>query len=149
MAKYPTAVLAPHDARKQPAVAALAAPGIVYGDIGTSTLYGFKQAVEAGGGAILAVPGALLCLTALAAGSPAGVSGLGNAGPHGFSEVLYAYTSAANANGGAFADLSANTGFYHAITRASSPSTTVVCVASNVDEAGLWLKSMLTSGAVL
>ncbi len=38
---------------------------------------------------------------------------------------------------------------YHASTRASSPSTTVVCVASNVDEAGLWLKSMLTSGAVL
>nr|WP_294521429.1 potassium-transporting ATPase subunit KdpA [uncultured Rhodopila sp.] len=63
--------------------------------------------------AILAVPGALLCLTALAVVSPAGVSGLGNAGPHGFSEVLYAYTSAANTNGGAFAGLSANTGFYN------------------------------------
>jgi KUP system potassium uptake protein len=49
MAKNPTAVSAPHDARKQPAVAALAALGIVYGDIGTSTLYGLKQAVEAGG----------------------------------------------------------------------------------------------------
>ena len=44
-----TAVLPRHDARKQPAVAALAALGIVYGDIGTSTLYGLKQAAEAGG----------------------------------------------------------------------------------------------------
>ena len=44
-----TAVLPPQDARKQPAIAALAALGVVYGDIGTSTLYGLKQAVEAGG----------------------------------------------------------------------------------------------------
>ena len=36
-------------ARKQPAFAALAALGVVYGDIGTSTLYGLKQAAEAGG----------------------------------------------------------------------------------------------------
>ena len=38
---------------------------------------------------------------------------------------------------------------YQPITRASAPSTTAVCVASKVHEAGLWLKSMLTSGAVL
>nr|WP_294547857.1 potassium-transporting ATPase subunit KdpA [uncultured Rhodopila sp.] len=63
--------------------------------------------------AILAVPGALLCLTALAVVLPMGVAGLGNAGPHGFSEVLYAYTSAANTNGSAFGGLSANTGFYN------------------------------------
>jgi K+-transporting ATPase ATPase A chain len=63
--------------------------------------------------AILAVPAALLCLTALAAVLPAGVSALGNAGPHGFSEMLYAYTSAANTNGSAFAGLSTNTGFYN------------------------------------
>jgi KUP system potassium uptake protein len=43
------AVLPQQDARKQTAVAALAALGIVYGDIGTSTLYGLRQAVEAGG----------------------------------------------------------------------------------------------------
>jgi KUP system potassium uptake protein len=49
LVKTQTEVLPPHDARKQPAVAALAALGIVYGDIGTSTLYGLKQAVEAGG----------------------------------------------------------------------------------------------------
>jgi K+-transporting ATPase ATPase A chain len=63
--------------------------------------------------AILAVPGALLCLTALAVVLPMGMAGLGNAGPHGFSEVLYAYTSAANTNGSAFGGLSANTGFYN------------------------------------
>src|SRR5580700_5246916 len=43
------AVLPRQDARKRTAVAALAALGVVYGDIGTSTLYGLKQAVEAGG----------------------------------------------------------------------------------------------------
>jgi KUP system potassium uptake protein len=43
------AVLPRQGARKQTAVAALSALGIVYGDIGTSTLYGLKQAVEAGG----------------------------------------------------------------------------------------------------
>ena len=43
-----TAVLPSQDARKQPAVAALAALGVVYGDIGTSTLYGLKQAVAGG-----------------------------------------------------------------------------------------------------
>src|SRR6201996_9606411 len=44
-----TAALPTQSVRKQPAVVALAALGVVYGDIGTSTLYGLKQAVEAGG----------------------------------------------------------------------------------------------------
>lgn len=44
-----TAVLSQQDVRKRPTVAALAALGVVYGDIGTSTLYGLKQAAEAGG----------------------------------------------------------------------------------------------------
>ena len=38
---------------------------------------------------------------------------------------------------------------YQPMTRTSAPSTTAVCVASKVQEAGQWLKSMLTSGAVL
>jgi KUP system potassium uptake protein len=49
MAQTETAVLPPHDARKPAAAVALAALGVVYGDIGTITLYGLKQAVEAGG----------------------------------------------------------------------------------------------------
>jgi K+-transporting ATPase ATPase A chain len=43
----------------------------------------------------------------------AGVAGIANPGPHGFSEILYAFSSAANNNGSAFAGLSANTLFYN------------------------------------
>jgi K+-transporting ATPase ATPase A chain len=42
-----------------------------------------------------------------------GVAGIANPGAHGFSEILYAFTSAANNNGSAFAGLSANTPFYN------------------------------------
>ncbi len=63
--------------------------------------------------AILVAPAAILMLTALASVIPAGRDGLGNAGPHGFSEILYAYTSAAATNGSAFAGLNANTPFYN------------------------------------
>ena len=63
--------------------------------------------------AILVVPAVLLSLTALAVVIPAGLAGLGNAGPHGFVEVLYAYTSAANTNGSSFAGLTTNTPFYN------------------------------------
>ncbi|CAN5921348.1 potassium-transporting ATPase subunit KdpA [soil metagenome] len=63
--------------------------------------------------AILSVPLAILGFTALAAVVPAGLAGPLNAGPHGFSEILYAYTSAAANNGSAFAGLSANTIFYN------------------------------------
>ena len=45
----PAAALPEHHAPRLPAGAALAALGIVYGDIGTSPLYAFKQAAEAGG----------------------------------------------------------------------------------------------------
>jgi potassium-transporting ATPase potassium-binding subunit len=63
--------------------------------------------------ALLAVPAFILGLTAVAAVLPAGLAGLNNAGPHGFSEILYAYTSAAATNGSAFAGLNANTRFYN------------------------------------
>jgi len=59
------------------------------------------------------VPVFILGLTALAVVLPQGLSGLNNAGPHGFSEILYGYTSAAATNGSAFAGLSANTPFYN------------------------------------
>lgn len=63
--------------------------------------------------AILATPLIVLTGTAIAAVTPAGVAGLGNPGAHGFSEMLYAFSSAANNNGSAFAGLSANTTFYN------------------------------------
>jgi K+-transporting ATPase ATPase A chain len=63
--------------------------------------------------ALLVAPAAILGLTAVASVVPPGLAGLGNAGPHGFSEILYAFTSAAATNGSAFAGLSANTAFYN------------------------------------
>jgi len=63
--------------------------------------------------AILILPFSILGFTALAAVLPAGIAGLNNNGPHGFSEMLYAYTSATGNNGSAFAGLSANTVFYN------------------------------------
>jgi potassium-transporting ATPase potassium-binding subunit len=51
--------------------------------------------------------------TAVASYFPAGKSGILNPGPHGFTEILYAFTSAANNNGSAFAGLAANTPFYN------------------------------------
>jgi K+-transporting ATPase ATPase A chain len=55
----------------------------------------------------------ILLFSAWASVSSIGLSGLNNAGPHGFSEILYAYTSAAGNNGSAFAGLNSNTVFYN------------------------------------
>jgi K+-transporting ATPase ATPase A chain len=63
--------------------------------------------------AILILPLSMLGFTALAVVLDAGLSGRANMGPHGFSEILYAYTSATANNGSAFAGLSANTPFYN------------------------------------
>ena len=63
--------------------------------------------------AILASPGAVLIFTALACVWPGALAGLANAGPHGFSELLYAYSSAAGNNGSAFAGLTANVPFFN------------------------------------
>jgi K+-transporting ATPase ATPase A chain len=63
--------------------------------------------------ALLCVPVAILGIAAVAVVLPVGLSALNNAGPHGFSELLYAYTSGAATNGSAFAGLSANAPFYN------------------------------------
>ncbi|MBL8594658.1 MAG: potassium-transporting ATPase subunit KdpA [Devosia sp.] len=63
--------------------------------------------------AVLCLPLAMLGFTAVTVLLPFGVSSIWNPGPHGFSEVLYAYTSAAANNGSAFAGLSANTPWYN------------------------------------
>jgi potassium-transporting ATPase potassium-binding subunit len=63
--------------------------------------------------ALLIVPAFIVGLPAIAAVLPLGLAGLSNAGPHGFSEMLYAYTSGAATNGSAFAGLNANTPFYN------------------------------------
>ena len=63
--------------------------------------------------AILVTPILVLAGTAIAVMSDAGRAGILNPGAHGFSEVLYAFTSAANNNGSAFAGLTSNTPFYN------------------------------------
>jgi K+-transporting ATPase ATPase A chain len=63
--------------------------------------------------ALLILPFSILGFSALAAVLPAGTAPLGNAGPHGFSEILYAYTSTTANNGSAFGGLSPNTLFYN------------------------------------
>jgi len=63
--------------------------------------------------AIAVLPLMILGCTALASVLPAGLAGPLNKGPHGFSEILYAFTSATANNGSAFAGLSANTPFYN------------------------------------
>jgi len=65
--------------------------------------------------AILVTPLVVLMGTALAVLSEAGRAGVANPGAHGFSEILYALTSAGNNNGSAFAGLSANTPFYNTL----------------------------------
>jgi K+-transporting ATPase ATPase A chain len=63
--------------------------------------------------AILILPMSMLGFTALAVVLPAGLAGIANNGPHGFSEILYSYVSATGNNGSAFAGLSANTMYYN------------------------------------
>jgi K+-transporting ATPase ATPase A chain len=65
--------------------------------------------------AILFPAATVLILTAVAVVTEAGKKGVFNPGPHGFSEVLYAFSSAANNNGSAFGGLSANTPFYNTL----------------------------------
>jgi K+-transporting ATPase ATPase A chain len=63
--------------------------------------------------AILVMPVLVLVGTAVAVSLDAGKAGVANPGAHGFSEILYAFTSGANNNGSAFAGLAANTMFYN------------------------------------
>lgn len=63
--------------------------------------------------AILATPFVVLLGTAVAVSVASGKVGVANPGAHGFSEILYAFSSAGNNNGSAFAGLSANTPFYN------------------------------------
>jgi K+-transporting ATPase ATPase A chain len=65
--------------------------------------------------AIAILPLIILGFTAISAVLPAGLAGPLNKGPHGFSEILYAFTSGVGNNGSAFAGLTANTPYYDAL----------------------------------
>jgi K+-transporting ATPase ATPase A chain len=62
---------------------------------------------------VLVMPTIVLIGTALGVATAAGRAGISNPGPHGFSEVLYAFTSMGNNNGSAFAGINSNTSFYN------------------------------------
>jgi K+-transporting ATPase ATPase A chain len=66
--------------------------------------------------AVLIFPLTILILTAVSSVSPYGLMSLNNQGPHGLSEILYAFTSATGNNGSAFAGLNANTPWYNTTT---------------------------------
>ena len=63
--------------------------------------------------AIIAPNFLILAFSALAVSLPVGLAGLSNRGPHGLSEIIYAFTSGAGNNGSAFGGLSVNTPFYN------------------------------------
>lgn len=65
--------------------------------------------------AVLIMPLIVLLFTALASVTTMGTSSIANPGAHGFSEILYAFTSMGNNNGSAFAGLNANTPFYNIV----------------------------------
>jgi len=65
---------------------------------------------------VILVPASCVLLgTAVSSVTASGVAGISNPGPHGFSQILYAFSSASNNNGSAFAGLSANTPFYNTL----------------------------------
>ena len=64
---------------------------------------------------VLIFPAAILTLTAIAAVMKPGLAGLNNGGPHGLSEILYAFSSTAANNGSAFAGLTGSTYFYNTL----------------------------------
>jgi K+-transporting ATPase ATPase A chain len=69
--------------------------------------------VKLAGLGVLVMPITVLVLTGIAVSTAAGKAGPLNAGPHGFSEILYAFTSQGNNNGSAFGGLTGNTPFYN------------------------------------
>ncbi len=87
---------------------------------------------------ILIPASTVLVLTALAVATEAGQKGVFNPGAHGFSEILYAYSSAANNNGSAFGGLSVNTPFYNITT----------AVAMFVGRFGVMIPVLAVAGAL-
>src|SRR5262249_33738911 len=69
---------------------------------------------------VLIFPAAILTMSALSVLLPAGLKGLNNAGPHGLSEILYAFTSTAGNNGSAFAGLTGTTYYYNTLLGATT-----------------------------
>ena len=87
--------------------------------------------------ALLSLPLSILGWTALAVVLPAGLAGIANPGPHGFSEILYAFTEGTENNGSAFAGLSANTLFLQYDDRGSDADRALSLCHPDVGGGGL------------
>jgi K+-transporting ATPase ATPase A chain len=88
--------------------------------------------------AVLLPSAAILLFTAIGVTSETGLASRANAGPHGFSEVLYAFTSGAANNGSAFAGLNANTPFYN----------TLIGIAMWIGRFGVILPALAIAGSM-
>jgi K+-transporting ATPase ATPase A chain len=98
--------------------------------------------------AILILPLSILGFAALAVLTPAGQAGPLNPGPHGFSEILYAYSSTTGNNGSAFAGLSGNTLFYNTTLAAAMWLGRIIFVIPVLALAGsLAKKKIVPAGA--
>jgi potassium-transporting ATPase potassium-binding subunit len=98
--------------------------------------------------AVLSYSLSILGWTALAALLPQGMAGIGNTGPHGFSEILYAFASATGNNGSSFAGLTTNTPFYNMVLAAAMAMGRFVYVVPLLAVAGsLALKKRLAPSA--
>lgn len=87
-----------------------------------------------------------LVLTAITISSEWGTASLNNSGPHGLSEILYAYTSAANNNGSAFAGLSANTPWYNLTLGFSMLAGRFIVIMASLALAGNFARKRALSG---
>jgi K+-transporting ATPase ATPase A chain len=97
-----------------------------------------KREVTMASIAMLAMPLLVLVFTGIAIALPATASAMNNAGEHGFSEVLYAYTSAANNNGSAFAGITVTSNFFQSTLGIAMalgrfiPIIAVLCLAGSL-----------------
>ncbi len=101
---------------------------------------------------IILVPSLLVLLSAaVAVVYPAAKASVFNPGPHGFSEMLYAFSSAGNNNGSAFAGLNANTGFFNIVLAATMFFSRYILAAAVLAMAGSLVKKKIvpeTSGTL-
>jgi K+-transporting ATPase ATPase A chain len=96
----------------------------------------------------LAAPIVVLGFTAVAAAIPAGLRGIANGGPHGLSEILYAYTSTFSNNGSAFAGLSSSTYFYNTTLALSALVGRFALIVPTIALAGFLSEKTATAPSV-
>lgn len=99
--------------------------------------------------AAILVPGCLILIGAgISSVLPTALSGLGNQGPHGLSEILYAFSSAAANNGSAFAGLNANTPYYNFVLGIVMLISRLTIIIASLAVAGYLAKKRVTPNTI-